>query len=211
MAYDAEARALENLISQYSESNNLQNYVAAQTSCFNDMKFEQENARASREIDAARGFALDAIGDIVGAQRKVKGAASGGFFGFYENSLALGTGDENDPSVGGVLYDENVPVSSDYVMSDPSMRAWIRARILVNSKPRDVETTAQFIRYLFGESAILPFTIVEGYLSYKVIIAGELSPTLRAVFAKRITQIKPQGISMLLEDSSGNIQLEDEV
>lgn len=210
MAFDAEGRAVGNLISQYTEAYTLHDYVAAMASCFNNLKSDQEGARATREIANARGFALDIIGDIVGAKRKVVGAASGGFFGYYENSLALGTGDENNPDVGGILYDENIPVSLDYTMSDESMRAWIRARILVNSCARDIETTAQFIRYLFGESPTIPFTITEGYCSYQVEILGGLSPTLRAVFAKRLTQIKPAGVSILLSDSTGNIQLEVE-
>lgn len=208
--FDAEDRAKDNLISQYSESTNLIDYVQSVSSCLNGMKADQEDARASRDIDFAKGGALDVIGDIVGANRKVVGAAGGMFFGYYENSLSLGTGDENNPNIGGILYDESLPLSSDYFMTDVEMREWIKARILVNSCARDIETTAQFIRHLFGGFEVFPFTITEGVCSYHVHIQGVLPPTLRGIFARRLSVIKPVGVSILLEDSSGNIQLEVE-
>lgn len=210
MAFDAEERARENLISQYSESWTFKDYVNAMVSPFNDMEYDQEEARLSRNIDFAKGYALDVIGDLVGANRRVVGAAGGIYFGYYENSLSLGTGDQNNPRVGGILYDENLPLSKDYFLSDKGMRDWVKARILVNSCARDIETTASFIRLLFGEFPQLPFTIIEGNCSYKVKINGVLEPNLRGIFARRISVIKPAGVSILLEDSSGNIQLEAE-
>ena len=212
MALDAEDRAMENLISQYHESENLKAYLRAIVSPFNDMLGNLQKVRAQRSIEGAQGTSLNLIGDVVGAERVLRGGAGAGWFGYYENAQALGTGTVNDPTIGGTFYDLNLPISNDLQLDDAEYRKWIYARILLNSRNRSVEVVIEFIKLLFLSSPILPFTVEEDFSSgvlLKVRIDGTLSPKFRSIFSKRLSLIRPAGVPISLEDNSGNIQLED--
>lgn len=207
---DAEVRGIDNLVSQYADSINLQSYIAALMSPFNGMLEGMQRARRERAIEYATGAALDLIGDVVGAKRVVEGGASAGWWGYYEDPLALGNGTITDPTVGGKFYDLNLPISNNLQLGDEDYRKWIYGRILLNSRNRSVEQVIEFIRLLFLADPILPFTVDEEYdpLVIHVTVTGALSPKLRAVFAKRLPLIRPAGVLIQLQDDSGNIQLE---
>lgn len=208
--FKAEERGLENLISQYSEANNLKLYLSALLSPMNGMVEAVQGARRERAIEQATGRALDLIGDVVGAKRAVTGGASAGWWGYYEDPIALGNGTLDDPNVGGKFYDMNLPISNDLQLGDEDFRKWIYARILLNSRNRSVENVIEYVKLLFLADEQIPFTIFERpeRLMYGITIFGTLSPKLRAVFAKRLPLIRPAGVGVVLRDDSGNIQLE---
>lgn len=207
---DAEDRGVKNLISQYNDSTNLKLYVTSLVSPFNGMLDGLRKTRRERDIAQGTGQSLDIIGGVVGAHRVVPGGESAGWFGYYEDPLSLGTGTVDNPLVGGILYDINLPISRDLYLEDKDYRQWIYGRILLNSRNRSVENVIQFIRHLFMAETILPFEVNEQYdpLMIDVVVTGELNTKLRAVFSKRLPLIRPAGIPIQLSDDTGNIQLE---
>ena len=123
-------KLLDLLISQYSDSINFIKYLKALTESQNQITVALEDVINKRQLGDASGAQLDVIGRIVGCSRILKGIARTGEFGYYDDPLALGYGDDNNAAVAAGPFVVTMMKVLDYVLNDKLFENWIEARIL---------------------------------------------------------------------------------
>lgn len=196
---------LDMLLSQYYHSPNLKKYIQCILDEFAEVKQAMADSVKYRYLADSFGVMVDDIAYIVGASRIIYGAAALGFFGFYSNPGAYPAGDDNDPTVGGVLRSDADKESGDFVRSDPQLKDAIRARILKITGNCNIEQLITYIELVIGRE--LDLEIKEGHQKMDYIVHGKLSISERVLMAYMLPDFKPVGISISLADDTGSITL----
>lgn len=196
---------LDMLLSQYSQSPNLRAYIRCILDEFAEIKQANADVVKYRYLADSFGVMVDDIAYIVGASRIIYGAASLGYFGFYSNPGAYPAGDDNDPTVGGILKSDSDKESGDFVRTDPQLKAAIRARILKITGNCNIEQILTYIDLVVGRT--LDLEIVEGFQKMDYIVHGKLSVSEKVLLSYMLPDFKPVGIAITLADNSGNIAL----
>ena len=196
---------LDMLLSQYYHSPNLKKYIQCILDEFAEVKQAMADSVKYRYLADSFGVMVDDIAYIVGASRIIYGAAALGFFGFYSNPGAYPAGDDNDPTVGGILRSDADKESGDFVRSDPQLKDAIRARILKITGNCNIEQLITYIELVIGRE--LDLEIKEGHQKMDYIVHGKLSISERVLMAYMLPDFKPVGISISLADDTGSITL----
>lgn len=196
---------LDMLLAQYSHSPNLRKYIQCILDEFSEVKQAIVDTVKYRYLADSFGVMVDDIAYIVGASRVIYGAAALGFFGFYSNPGAYPAGDDNDPTLGGILRSDADKESGDFVRSDPQLKDAIRARILKITGNCNIEQLITYIELVIGRA--LNLEIKEGHHKMDYIIHGKLSIAERVLMAHMLPDFKPVGVAITLADDSGNIAL----
>lgn len=196
---------LDMLLSQYYHSPNLKKYIQCILDEFAEVKQAMEDSVKYRYLADSFGVMVDDIAYIVGASRIIYGAAALGFFGFYSNPGAYPAGDDNDPTVGGILRSDADKESGDFVRSDPQLKDAIRARILKITGNCNIEQLIAYIELVIGRT--LDLEIKEGHQKMDYIVHGKLSISERVLMAYMLPDFKPVGIAISLADDTGSITL----
>lgn len=201
----AGAHGLDMLLSQYKHSPNLKQYIQNFLDVFDEIKQVNADVMRYRYLAQAFGIMVDDVAYLVGAGRTIYGAASLGFFGFYENPGALPAGDDNNPAIGGILRSDSDKESGDFVRTDTQLKSAIRARIIKIVGACTIEQLIQYIDLVIGRT--LDIEIKEGHQKMDYVVHGTLSVAERVLMAYMLPDFKPVGIAITLADDSGNIAL----
>lgn len=196
---------LDMLLSQYSNSYNLRGYIKCFIDEFAEVKIQLSNMVKYKYLADSFGVMVDDIAYLVGASRVLYGAASLGFFGYYENPAAEGTGDDANPNVGGIFRSDNDRSAGDLVRNDTQLKDAIRARIIKTVTNCNVNDILAFCDLVIGRE--LDMQIIEGDLSIQFIVHETLPTAERTFLAFMLPDIKPVGVTITLSDNSGNIAL----
>lgn len=196
---------LDMLLAQYRNSPDLKKYIQCILDEFAEVKQAIADSVKYRYLADSFGVMVDDIAYIVGASRVIYGAAALGFYGFYSNPGAYPAGDDNDPSVGGILRSDADKESGDFVRSDTQLKRAIHARILKITGNCNIEQTIAYIELMIGRT--LDIEIQEGHQKMDFIIHGELSIAERVLMAYMLPDFKPVGVAITLADDSGTISL----
>lgn len=203
----ADKRGLDMLLSQYKNSPNLKAYIK----CFLDEISEVTSALSDvvkyRYLANSFGVMVDDVAYLVGASRVIYGGASLGYFGYYENPAAYGTGDDNNSSVGGILKSDSDRDSGDFVRTDEQLKNTIRARIIKCTSNVTMEDLISFCDLVAGRSLPLEVQEVKGALTMNFIIHETLPVADKILLSFMLPDIKPSGITITLKDDSGPISL----
>lgn len=198
-------QGLEMLLSQYKHSTNLKKYISCFLSEFEEVKQAISDSVRYRYLADSFGVMVDDIAYLVGATRIIYGAAALGFFGFYANPGALPAGDDNDPSLGGILRSDSDEESGDFVRTDVQLKNAIRARIVKIMGSCTIEQLLTYTDLVMGRT--INMEIVEGHQTMNFIVHGRLSVAERVLMSYMLPDFKPQGIKITLRDDTGTIAL----
>lgn len=193
------------LLAQYYKSENLKKYINIFISEFKEIRQAQEDSIKYRYLADSFGIMVDDIAYIVGASRVIYGAASLGYYGFYDNPGAYPAGDDKDPTKGGILKSDSDKDSGDFVRTDPQLKNGIRARIIKIMGSCTIEELIAYIELVIGRT--VDIEIKEGHQTMDFVIHGTLSVSERVLMSYMLPDFKPVGIKITLEDDSGNIAL----
>lgn len=196
---------LDMLLSQYYHSTNLKKYIQCFLDEFAEVKQAMADSVKYRYLADSFGVMVDDIAYIVGASRIIYGAAALGYFGFYSNPGAYPAGDDNDPTVGGILRSDSDKESGDFVRTDSQLKDAIRARILKITGNCNIEQLITYIELVIGRE--LDLEIKEGHQKMDYIVHGKLSISEKVLMAYMLPDFKPVGISITLADDNGSIAL----
>lgn len=105
-----------------------------------------------RDLDSAVGVQLDVIGDIVGQPRVLVDFTLFPFFGFLEDSSALGFSSLADPTSGGILKSLSDSDGEDYKVDDETYRFILRARIVANISNTTPQGVIDAVNYIVGRT-----------------------------------------------------------
>ena len=198
-------QGLDMLMSQYVNSVNLKAYIKCILDEFAEVKQALNDVVKYRYLADSFGVQVDDIAYLVGASRTIYGAASLGFFGFYTNSGAYPAGDDNNPTVGGVLRSDSDRESGDFVRSDTQLKNAIKARVLKITGNCTVEQMIQYVELVLGRSVNLE--IIEGHQTLAFKIHETLSVVDKVLLSYMLPNFKPSGIAPTLADNAGSIAL----
>jgi len=84
------------------------------------------------ELNIAAGKQLETVGEWVGQSRVIPKALPDPYFGFSDNPLSLGFGEELDLSEGGIFYSEGDAILGTTVLDDATLRTLIKGKISRN-------------------------------------------------------------------------------
>ena len=196
---------LDMLLTQYKQSTNLKKYIQCFLDEFAEVKKAMEDSVKYRYLADSFGVMVDDIAYLVGASRTIYGAASLGFFGFFTNPGAYPAGDDNDPSVGGVLRSDGDKESGDFVRTDSQLKNAIRARIIKIVGNCNIEQLITYVDLVLGRE--IDLEIKEGHQKMDFIVHGKLSVAEKVLMAYMLPDFKPVGIKITLKDDGGPISL----
>ncbi|MBI0275399.1 DUF2612 domain-containing protein [Hafnia alvei] len=196
---------IELLLSQYQNSPNLKQYISLLIEEFMILRVVFAEVVKYRYLAKSFGVQVDDVAYLVGASRVIYGAAPIGYFGYYDNAQALGAGDDNDRSEGGVFKGDGDKDSNDLILNDSQLKGAIRARIIKTVTNCSINDLLLYCDLLVGRE--LDIEIIETPASIKVRYHGTFSLNERALMANILPDIKPVGVNTTLVDDSGNIDM----
>lgn len=196
---------LDMLLTQYKQSTNLKKYIQCFLDEFAEVKKAMEDSVKYRYLADSFGVMVDDIAYLVGASRTIYGAASLGFFGFFTNPSAYPAGDDNDPSVGGILRSDGDKESGNFVRTDTQLKNAIRARIIKIVGNCNIEQLITYVDLVLSRS--IDLEIKEGHQTMDFIVHGKLSVAEKVLMAYMLPDFKPVGIKITLKDDGGPISL----
>lgn len=126
-----------------------------------------------RSLDTAEGVQLDLIGEIVGQKRELIDTALLKYFAFDGYPDAQTYGDLSDPSLGGVFYSLDDPLSGNTVLSDAQYRLFIKAKIIKNSTNVTPNQFLSFLSFVFGSPVNM--IIAEGGAEFTALLGKNLT------------------------------------
>lgn len=126
------------ITSQHAGQPNFVATVGLTANGVSDITAALESLPALFDLNAAIGSQLDIDGQWVGFARTVGGVLLVQFFGFADDSSALGFGELGNPAVGGRFYELGADTSSTANLQDPEYRLLLQAKILQNTWKGDV-------------------------------------------------------------------------
>lgn len=180
-------RAHSRLAIQFSESENLKNYIAALLSEANASEQLLCDILEKRSIDTAEGVQLDIIGALVGQSRIIQEIIPIIYFGFDDDTISGGF--DTSP-----FREENDPGNSNKVLTDEEYRVFIRARIFKNSSRPTINNLARAISNLLGGVQVI---ITEGVASLTISIGSVTLTAQQKIFIEQTDLIpKPAGVGI---------------
>lgn len=196
---------LDMLLSQYHLSTNLRTYISLFLEEFAEVRKAMSDSIKYRYLADSFGIMVDDLAYIVGTSRIIYGAKALGYYGFYENPGAYPAGDDNKPGEGGILKSDYDKDSGDFVRTDRQLKSAIHARIIKITGNCNIEQILAYIDLVVGRE--LDLEIIEGFQTMTYKVHGTLPVADRVLLAHMLPNFKPVGISVSLEDDSGNIAL----
>lgn len=193
------------LLMQYKSSPNLSAYINCFLQEVDIVNKAIEDSINLRYLSDAKGKQLDVIGEIVGIGRIFYGAASLGYFGFYDDpqSANPSIGDIAAPTVGGIYKSVTDRDSADYVMDDITYKKAIYAKIIKNMTNCCIEDVLLYIDLIIGFSC--DTEIRTGNLHVDIFIHEDLTQLQRISIGLMIDGVRPICTSMTLRDNHGAI------
>lgn len=134
-------------------------FVAKMAEAFDDMEPVLEIITQLDDVDAldeygaylVTGVNLNVLGARIGQSRRLTNAIPKSFFGWDDDSSAVGWGEQDDEKSGGVWWD-GAALYDDTLVDDATYRVLIRLRRLKNSaKVPTFETIIQAILFVFPD------------------------------------------------------------
>lgn len=193
------------LLMQYKSSPNLSAYIDCFLQEVDIINKAIEDSINLRYLSDAFGKQLDVIGDIVGIGRIFYGAASLGYFGFYDDpqSANPSIGDAASPTIGGVYKSITDRDSADYIMDDIAYKKAIYAKIIKNMTNCCVEDVLLYIDLVVGRACDTQIT--ESVLHVDIYVHEDLTQLQRIALGLLIDGVRPICTSMTLMDNHGAI------
>lgn len=198
------------LLMQYKSSPNLSAYIDCFLQEVDIINKAIEDSINLRYLSNAKGKQLDVIGEIVGIGRIFYGAASLGYFGFYDDPQAAipSIGDAFDSTVGGVYKSITDRDSADYVMDDGTYKKAIYAKIIKNMTNCCIEDVLLYIDLIVGFSC--DTEIVESNCHSDIFVHENLTQQQRISLSLLINGVRPICVSMTLRDNHGVITIRED-
>lgn len=193
------------LMMQYKCSPNLSAYINCFLQEVDVINKAIEDSINLRYLADAFGKQLDTIGEIVGIGRVFYGAASLGYFGFYDDPQAANPsiGDAANPTVGGVYKSITDRDAADYVMDDITYKKAIYAKIIKNMTNCCIEDVLLYIDLVVGFSCNTE--IVESNNQVDIFVHENLLQQQRISLGLLINGVRPICTAMSLRDNRGAI------
>lgn len=203
------SRLQDLLMMQYKSSPNLSAYINCFLQEVDIINKAIQDTINLRYLADAFGKQLDTIGEIVGIGRTFYGAASLGYFGFYDDSQAANPsiGDAFNPAVGGVYKSITDRDSADYVMNDVTYKKAIYAKIIKNMTNCCIEDVLLYIDLVVGFSC--DTEIVESNCHVDIFVHENLLQQQRISLSLLINGVRPICTSMTLRDNRGTITIRE--
>ena len=197
-------RAMDLLVGQYTDSVNLQAYIAALMGEFDELHASSVTGISGRTVDNATGHALEIVGELVGQSRGTKLEVDGVYFGF-ENALGAGTfGTDADSNVGAVFRSDAANQFITTPWTDEEYRKFIKARIIKNTKAITVNTLIEVILLVADGISDVIITNVSP-LIYSINIPEAVSDNDKLLLLTSELIPVPVGCSYTLTDVNGPI------
>lgn len=195
------------LLMQYKSSPNLSAYIDCFLQEVDIINKAIEDSINLRYLSDAKGKQLDTIGEIVGISRIFYGAASLGYFGFYDDpqSAIPSIGDAFDSTVGGIYKSVTDRDSADYVMDDVTYKKAIYAKIIKNMTNCCIEDVLLYIDLVVGFSC--DTEIVESDRRVDIYVHEDLTQQQRISLSLLINGVRPICVGMSLRDNHGLITI----
>jgi hypothetical protein len=199
------------LLMQYKSSPNLSAYIDCFLKEVDIISKAIQDSINLRYLSNATGKQLDVIGEIVGIGRIFYGAASLGFFGFYDDprSEIPSIGSATDTTVGGIYKSVSDKDALDYVMDDVTYKKTIYAKIVKNMTNCCIEDVLLYIDLIAGMNC--DTEIVESNCQSDIFIHEDLKQIQRISLSLMVSGIRPIGVEMTLRDNHGAIAVRETV
>ena len=191
---------------QFRTSPNFLEYMKCFVDELNDTYHVLLDVISKRYYGTAIGKQLDVVGDLVGADRVLRGVVLAGNFGYLETAESLGMGRNDDPSLGGPLrsvYDAGV---QDIVLDDPLFYNWIDARIIKNNTACNIEDIITFFKLLINSQSTKIQVEEPAPKQLKITIHARLSVYDAALVRSLAQHIKPVATGFFVQDLRGEIK-----
>jgi len=151
---DHEEVAVSRFATQFTQTVKLKGYTLALMSEANNLEAALCELLELRSIDTAFGANLDIIGRLVGQPRVLINATQLSYFGFQGAAGALGFGDEDDSSIGGI-FNGGESTTGLRTLTDVEYQLFIRARIAKNHSKGTIEEIISQALFLTGAVLIV--------------------------------------------------------
>lgn len=193
------------LLMQYKSSPNLSAYITCFLKEVDVLNKAIQDSINLRYLSNAKGIQLDTIGRIVGIDRIFYGAASLGYFGFYDDpqSEIPSLGTLADSTIGGVYKSITDKDSADYIMDDATYKRAIYAKIIKNMTNCCIEDVLRYIDLILGQNC--DTEIIESNCHVDIYVHEDLKQLQRISIGLLISGVRPIGVSMTLRDNHGAI------
>lgn len=158
------ALAVSRLTGLYQDKAKWKALVAAVTGFFDDMEPVLQIIAQLDDVDAQTeagayvvgGVNLDILGKRVGQSRRISNVIPRLYFGWDDDALALGWGEDDDERTGGIWYEDGQPLYDDTLVDDATYRVLIRLRRLKNAAQLiTFETVIQAFLFVFPDAATI--------------------------------------------------------
>lgn len=199
---------VDKMLWQYRGAENLQAYIKALAYEIDAITKATEDTINLRYLADAFGYQLDVIGEIVGQGRVFYGAASLGYFGFYDEpqSAVPSIGDIFDVTVGGIYKGLGDKDSGDLVLGDEAYRRSIYAKIIQNGSNCRINHMLTFIDLITGVTCNTEIT-EPNPCEVHINIKEDLTQPQRINASLLLPNLRPVGVKMTAEDNYGVITL----
>lgn len=216
---DYEAKTITETIAdkifyQYKESANLNSYIKALTTCFQDLEDVFADIISLRMLDNATDTVLDVYGTIVDISRGTYSSTDVTFFGLDaddENNPIYhkGLGDLDDETVGGYFRSIDQATSEQYYLDDASFKKLIYGKIKSNYYSRGLEILLDVICTLLDITEIGQVQVSENFDTdtdpyVQITFNYALSAKEQALVSKLDALPKPAGIRFEYSDTNGD-------
>jgi hypothetical protein len=162
------ALAVSRLTGLYQDKPKWRVLVTTLAGAFDDMEPVLQVIAQLDDVDAkdatgayiVGGLNLDILGKRIGQTRRISNVIPRLYFGWDDDALALGWGEDDGERAGGSWYEDGQPLYDDTLMDDATYRVLIRLRRLKNGAPlvdSAAPTGAQLINF---ETLIKAFLFV---------------------------------------------------
>ena len=156
-------------------SENFKSFIEAFLIEYDELQTSGLQLLNERYINTAVGVQLDGIGEIVGLIRPTETLDTVGAFGFNDDPTALGFGTLLDPDIGGNFV---LLGATEQPIGDNLYRLLLRAKIIENQTPMNVDDTTRLISFTFSGVSVrytLPSNLHPQYAIGKFLTQFEAS------------------------------------
>lgn len=145
---------------------------------------------AAFDLDSAMGAQLDIVGLWIGVSRIVPSVLTVQYFGFSDNTNALGFGEVSNPSAGGAFYEQGESFSTSTSLPDSQYRQLIYAQILENQSDGTAGNLVRAAQALTNA----PVTITDGgTYAITLHVGAPISQLAQAIIALNVLPV-PAGV-----------------
>lgn len=140
---------------QYTQSTRFLGYLEALLKPISDIQAANLLNLIQTDVEEARGYNLDVLGEIVGVGRVVPEAIALTFFGFDDQIVSAPFGEEGLLYAGARFREETEDAFSSSVLADPEYRLLIKSRIIRNHTRATNEDILRALLFLFNIDVII--------------------------------------------------------